>query len=717
MKILGPATLVLVFVVRMLSEVAQAQVVPFTSIATGTNPQVDVADTANGKVFVANQGSNTVSVFDPVNWTKITDVATGAGPRRLRINGTTNKLYVVNQSDASVTVISATTNAVVQTITLAASSNPTGLGIDEVTNKVYVVLRDTNQIAVIDGATDTLVTNVNVGTTPNSVCINTVTNRVYVPNFASNNVSVIDGATNTNVTGSPVTVDTGPTGCLVDETRNRIIVANETSGTISAIDGSNNTAGTPIASGGTSVAVCSLNQALDFFVILNQGSSSITAFALDTLAPLETVTTGGFPWTCYIDQTPRALYVVNRTDDTVSVIDLYGGAVRRQIPTGTHPQGIARYFQNFYVVNNGSNSVSVFKRLDFRKAADVDGDGKSDLLWSNGVTGATAVWLMNGTASSGSAFLTPSGTWLPILENDVDGDGSADIVWRNTTTNETALWLMDGTAPKASKLLLGPSTWVPIFLGSFDGSAARGILWRNSADGAVALWLMNGTAPRLATVIFPASSWMPILLGNFDGDFHSDIVWRNSDGSVAIWLMQGDAVSGLSAKASAVILGPGTPWVPVFAADLDGDGRSDLVWRNTANGDTAVWLMNGLTPKPGGTAIILPGSAGWNVTHVRDLDGDAKADLIWRNNATGATAVWLMDGIASKPNGTAVLLNDPNWSVTHTFGFTRDLRGDLLWRNSATGQTAVWLMNGLSATTSAILLGDPNWSVVPPDMN
>jgi YVTN family beta-propeller protein len=125
MKILGPATLVLVFVVRMLSEVAQAQVVPFTSIATGTNPQVDVADTANGKVFVANQGSNTVSVFDPVNWTKITDVATGAGPRRLRINGTTNKLYVVNQSDASVTVISATTNAVVQTITLAASSNPT----------------------------------------------------------------------------------------------------------------------------------------------------------------------------------------------------------------------------------------------------------------------------------------------------------------------------------------------------------------------------------------------------------------------------------------------------------------------------------------------------------------------------------------------------------------------------------------------------------------
>ena len=78
----------------------------------------------------------------------------------------------------------------------------------------------------------------------------------------------------------------------------------------------------------------------------------------------------------------------------------------------------------------------------------------------------------------------------------------------------------------------------------------------------------------------------------------------------------------------------------------------------------------------------------------------------------GATAAWLMDGIATKSG--AVLLGDPNWSVTHTLDTNNDLKGDLLWRNSATGQTALWQMNGLTSTATSILSGDPNWVVVPP---
>jgi hypothetical protein len=29
---------------------------------------------------------------------------------------------------------------------------------------------------------------------------------------------------------------------------------------------------------------------------------------------------------------------------------------------------------------------------------------------------------------------------------------------------------------------------------------------------------------------------------------------------------------------------------------------------------------------------------------VNDLNGDGKSDFVWRNTSTGATAVWLMDG-------------------------------------------------------------------------
>src|SRR5436853_1654961 len=83
---------------------ARAQTMPFTAIPVGNGAEVTVADTAHGKVFVANVASNTVSVIDPVTWTKTTDIATGGGPRRMRLNSKTGKLYVVN-GDASVTVI------------------------------------------------------------------------------------------------------------------------------------------------------------------------------------------------------------------------------------------------------------------------------------------------------------------------------------------------------------------------------------------------------------------------------------------------------------------------------------------------------------------------------------------------------------------------------------------------------------------------------------
>ena len=351
-------------------------------------------------------------------------------------------------------------------------------------------------------------------------------------------------------------------------------------------------------------------------------------------------------------------------------------------------------------------------------ASDLDGDGNADLVWWNSTTGASAAWLMNGASATASAFLAAPGNWVPVLRADLDGDGFSDVVWRNSSTGATAVWLMQGLTSKASGFLLGPSSWVPLLSGSFDGSTSHGILWRNSDTGAVAIWLMyNGLVPALAQVIFPASQWVPLMTADFDGDGVDDILWQHADGRVAIWLMQGNASSGVTAKASAVIFGPGTAWVPTFVADLDGDGRSDLVWGNTSTGDTAVWLMNGLAPKPGGTAIIFRGSSGWSVTHVVDLDGDGKSDLIWRNQTTGATAAWLMNGLAAKPGGAAILLTDANWEVTHHFRFNNDLNGDLVWRNGATGQTAIWLMNGLSAISSRIIFSAPDWTIYPPDLD
>jgi membrane-bound lytic murein transglycosylase B len=36
----------------------------------------------------------------------------------------------------------------------------------------------------------------------------------------------------------------------------------------------------------------------------------------------------------------------------------------------------------------------------------------------------------------------------------------------------------------------------------------------------------------------------------------------------------------------------GLSWTPVRAADFNGDGKADILWQNT-DGSLAIWLMNG----------------------------------------------------------------------------------------------------------------------------
>ena len=64
--------------------------------------------------------------------------------------------------------------------------------------------------------------------------------------------------------------------------------------------------------------------------------------------------------------------------------------------------------------------------------------------------------------------------------------------------------------------------------------------------------------------------------------------------------------------------------------DFNGDGKADLVWRNSADGAPALWLMNGVAPTA--TSTILTDPELGQVEHVGDFNGDGKTDLVWRNS-------------------------------------------------------------------------------------
>jgi hypothetical protein len=61
------------------------------------------------------------------------------------------------------------------------------------------------------------------------------------------------------------------------------------------------------------------------------------------------------------------------------------------------------------------------------------------------------------------------------------------------------------------------------------------------------------------------------------------------------------------------------------------------------SGDVAVWLMDGTTVKQS-PVVVHAVPLAWSIAKVEDVDGDGRADLVWRESQTGDVAVWQMYG-------------------------------------------------------------------------
>ena len=304
---------------------------------------------------------------------------------------------------------------------------------------------------------------------------------------------------------------------------------------------------------------------------------------------------------------------------------------------------------------------------------------------------------------------TPSCASSVVAIHDFNADGCSDILWRESGGN-VGIWLMSGiyTATQSALGIVdtawqiaGTSSLVQS-TGDFDGDGKADMLWRKS-DGTLAMWLMNGTVPKAqAGIGVVDTAWQIAGSGDFDGDGKADILWRKSDGTVALWLMNG------TTPTTQVAFGAiDTTWQIAGIGDFDGDGKADILWRKS-DGTVAMWLMNGITPK----AQVVIGSVdtAWQIVGVADFDGDSKADILWRH-ANGSLAIWEMNGITPKVQA-ALGSVDTSWQVVSTGDYDGDGKGDILWRNTD-GGLAMWQMNG-TTPKSQVSIGtvDTAWTIV-----
>jgi Glucose / Sorbosone dehydrogenase/FG-GAP-like repeat len=315
-------------------------------------------------------------------------------------------------------------------------------------------------------------------------------------------------------------------------------------------------------------------------------------------------------------------------------------------------------------------------RFDFGALArghDFSGDTKSDVAWRN-TNGDTAIWLMT-VAQSGAAQILSSAdygtipnSWQIVGQRDFNGDGKADLLWSNTN-GDTSIWLMNGTTVSATPDLgVVGNGWSIVGTGDFNGDGFGDILWRN-INGDTSIWLMTGNATQVSVLsttdlgLVP-TSWSVAQTGDFNGDGKADILWHNTNGDTSIWLMtaSGTQMQVLSATDLGVVP---TSWTIAGTADFNGDGKSDILWHN-GNGDTSIWLMTGSGPQVQVSSAIDLGlvPTSWGVAVTGDFNGDGMSDILWRNT-NGDASIWFMNGtVVSSVSDLGVV--PPSWVVQGT---------------------------------------------------
>ncbi len=255
--------------------------------------------------------------------------------------------------------------------------------------------------------------------------------------------------------------------------------------------------------------------------------------------------------------------------------------------------------------NDGSDSISWTRQhiahpfINGREvfAVDIDQDDDMDVLAAGAGVGEIALWLNDGnipitwTEQTIESTFTGARSVFPV---DIDGDSLIDVVGAAYSIHRITWWRNDGNTPINWEEYIIDSNFYGahmVHASDIDGDNDMDVVCAGYNASAVHWWRNDGGNP-VQWEELPIDNNFTYALGVYstdvNGDGHTDVVGAAESGRVKLWLNEGNYPIQWTSQDITVSY-PGA-W-PVFATDVDGDEDIDILsCASTAN--IVTWWEN-----------------------------------------------------------------------------------------------------------------------------
>jgi YVTN family beta-propeller protein len=332
---------------------------PTSAAVAAVATWVVVAGAATQKIYVANEGSDTVSVLEAGAWTQVAVVPVGRGPHNVQVAPDGKLAWVTNNGE-----------------------RPKGDGPQHkgMATPEHAAMDGAGEVWAIDTTTDTIVARVAVGKHPAHVVLGPDGRFAFVTNGGEGTVSVVDTEARRVVATIPV--GAYPHGIRVSPNGKEVYVANLNGGTVSVIDTGERkeVAKIPVGKGPAQVGFTPDGR-LAFASLSRENQVAV----IDPVSRkvIKKVPVGRNPIQVYVTPDSRLLFVANQGTEknpakTVSVVNLEAFENVKTIEAGAGAHGVvvSRDGRFAYVTNTYANSVSVIDAKDLKVVATVPVGGR-----------------------------------------------------------------------------------------------------------------------------------------------------------------------------------------------------------------------------------------------------------------------------------------------------------------------------------------------------